>query len=225
MLSEAEYKRLMAAVQHEVRDGAILELLLQTGIRQSECAAIALDDIQLPARVSRDEGNVGLLRVHGKGHKDRIVTLNYKACRALKAYLAVRPKIDDEDALFLTKFEKPLGTRSIRNIVSKYLTEAGILAPPPMPCATPSPPIMFGEARSSTSCARRWDMNPWPPRVCMSAWRVRSWTRSCNATRCSRCATPKHPSVCRLCSAPRVQPAVPPETPSLKCTVNMPFSR
>lgn len=126
VLSEAEYKRLMAAVQHEVRDGAILELLLQTGIRQSECAAITLGDLQLPARISRDADNVGSLRVHGKGRKERIVTLNYKACRALTAYLAVRPKIDDEDALFLTKFEKPLGTRSIRNIVAKYLAEAGI---------------------------------------------------------------------------------------------------
>lgn len=126
VLSEVEYKRLMAAVQHEVRDGAILELLLQTGIRQSECAAITLGDLQLPARISRDAGNVGSLRVHGKGRKERIVTLNYKACRALKAYLAVRPKIDDEEALFLTKFEKPLGTRSIRNIVTKYLMEAGI---------------------------------------------------------------------------------------------------
>jgi site-specific recombinase XerD len=127
VLTEAEYKRLMAAVQHEVRDGAILELLLQTGIRQSECAAITLGDLQLPARISRDAGNVGSLRVHGKGRKERIVTLNYKACRALKAYLAVRPKIEDEAALFLTKFEKPLGTRSIRNIVAKHLAEAGIL--------------------------------------------------------------------------------------------------
>jgi site-specific recombinase XerD len=126
VLTEAEYKRLMAAAQHEVRDGAILELLLQTGIRQSECAAITLGDLQLPARVSRDAGHVGSLRVHGKGRKERVLTLNYKACRALKAYLAVRPKIDDEEALFLTKFEKPLGARSIRNVVGKYLAEAGI---------------------------------------------------------------------------------------------------
>jgi site-specific recombinase XerD len=125
VLTEAEYKRLLGAVQHEVRDGAIIELLLQTGIRQSECAGIQLSDITLPARVSRDEGHVGTLRVHGKGRKDRVVTLNYKACRALKAYLAVRPKIDEEH-LFLTKFEKPLGTRSIRNLVAKYLAEAGI---------------------------------------------------------------------------------------------------
>ena len=40
VLTEAEYKRLLSAVQHEVRDGAIIELLLQTGIRQSECAGI-----------------------------------------------------------------------------------------------------------------------------------------------------------------------------------------
>jgi site-specific recombinase XerD len=127
VLTEAEYKRLMAAAQHEVRDGAILELLLQTGIRQSECTAITLADLQLPGRISRDPGNVGTLRVHGKGRKDRVVTLNYKACRAIKAYLAVRPKVDEEH-LFLTKFERPLGTRSIRNVVAKYVKEAGIPA-------------------------------------------------------------------------------------------------
>ena len=54
------------------------------------------------------------------------MTLNYKACRAIKAYLAIRPKVDDEEALFPTKFHKPLGTRSIRTIVGKYLKEAGI---------------------------------------------------------------------------------------------------
>ena len=125
VLTEAEYKRLLGAVQHEARDGAIIELLLQTGIRQSECAGIRLADIQLPARISREVGNVGSLQVRGKGRKDRVVTLNYKACRAIKTYLAVRPKVDEEH-LFLTKFEKPLGSRSIRNLVAKYLAEAGI---------------------------------------------------------------------------------------------------
>lgn len=67
VLTDVEYKRLLNAVQHEVRDGAIIELLLQTGIRQSECAAITLADVTLPARITRDPGNVGLLRVHGKG--------------------------------------------------------------------------------------------------------------------------------------------------------------
>ncbi len=125
VLTEAEYKRLLGAVQHEARDGAIIELLLQTGIRESECVGIKLPDVHLPARINRDAGSVGTLRVHGKGRKDRVVTLNYKACRAIKAYLAVRPKVDEEH-LFLSKFERPLSTRSIRNLVAKYLREAGI---------------------------------------------------------------------------------------------------
>ena len=153
MLSEAEYKRLMAAVQHEVRDGAILELLLQTGIRQSECAAITLGDLQLPARISRDAGNVGSLRVHGKGRKDRVVTLNYKVCRALKAYLAVRPR-STRSALFLTKFEKPLGTRSIRTIVSKYLAEAGIPGASTHALRHTFATHHVRRARNSTWCAR-----------------------------------------------------------------------
>jgi site-specific recombinase XerD len=102
-----------------------LEPPLLTGIRQSEYAAITLGDIQLHARVSRDEGNVGSLRVHGKGRKDRVVTFNYKACRALRVYLAIQPKVDQEQLIF-TGFEKSLGTRSIRTIVGKYLAEAGI---------------------------------------------------------------------------------------------------
>jgi len=125
VLTETEYKRLLGAVQHEARDGAIIELLLQTGIRESECVGIRLGDVHLPVRVSREAGSVGALRVHGKGRKDRVVTLNYKACRALKGYFAVRPKVDEEH-LFLSKFERPLGARSIRNLVAKYLREAGI---------------------------------------------------------------------------------------------------
>ena len=84
-----------------------------------------MGDIPLPARVSRDEGNVGSLRVRGNGRKDRVVTFNYKACRALRAYLAIQPKVDQEQFI-LTEFEKSLGTRSIRTIVGKYLAEAGI---------------------------------------------------------------------------------------------------
>jgi site-specific recombinase XerD len=73
----------------------------------------------------RDEGNVGLLWVHGNGRKDRVVTFNYTAWRALRANLAIRPKVDQEQLIF-TRFEKSLGTRSIRTIIGKYPAEAGI---------------------------------------------------------------------------------------------------
>jgi site-specific recombinase XerD len=44
-LTEQEYKRLLAAVRHEIRDGAIIELLLQTGLRLSEVSRLQLANI------------------------------------------------------------------------------------------------------------------------------------------------------------------------------------
>lgn len=125
VLSEQEYKRLIDMVQFHVRDAAIIELLLQTGMRLSEIARLALHDIQLPQRISKDIGNVGSVTIHGKGRKTRTVTLNWKACKALKHYLAERPDTP-YPSIFITKFLKPIGSRSIENVVNKYLTEASI---------------------------------------------------------------------------------------------------
>ncbi len=53
--------------------------------------------------------------------------LNYKACRAIKAYLAVRPEpAIKTDRLFLSKFKTPITPRGIEWLVHKYLDEAGI---------------------------------------------------------------------------------------------------
>jgi site-specific recombinase XerD len=123
VLSEAEYKRLLAAVHGEIRDEAIVELLLQTGMRLAELARLRVADVELPAKIDRQ--HTGAVQVHGKGRKERTITLNYKACRALRNYLAVRPKLDEE-ALFLTKFGLPIGPRSIENVVAKYAALAGI---------------------------------------------------------------------------------------------------
>jgi len=126
VLSEREYKDLLRACAHQTRDAAIIELLLQTGIRLSELSRLTLRDIELPARLKRAPESVGVLHVRaGKGRRDRYIALNYKACRALKAYLKIRPDIED-DRVFVSKFRKPLGPRASQNIVKKYLDEAGI---------------------------------------------------------------------------------------------------
>ncbi|HSH61595.1 MAG TPA: tyrosine-type recombinase/integrase [Acidimicrobiales bacterium] len=125
VLSEAEYTRLRDAVRFEVRDAAIIEFLLQTGMRLSELSSLKLTDIELPAKITRDEGSVGRVTIQGKGRKVRTVTLNWKACRAVKSYLQQRPTVATP-YLFLTKFKKPIGPRSIENLVTKHLTEAGI---------------------------------------------------------------------------------------------------
>src|SRR5215213_9824080 len=123
VLTEAEYKRLLVAVHGEIRDEAIIELLLQTGIRLSELARLTVSDLELPTKIDRE--HTGAAHISGKGRKERTVTLNYKVCRALRNYLALRPKIDEE-ALFLTKFGLPIGPRSIENIITKYAAAAGI---------------------------------------------------------------------------------------------------
>jgi integrase/recombinase XerC len=125
-LTEREYKALLDAVRHEPRDAAIVELLLQTGMRLSQLARLQVTDVDLPLKISKEPGNAGSVHILGKRRKERTVTLNWKACKALKAYFAVRPDDTDDPHLFLTKFKAGIGPRSIEAVVTKYLTEAGI---------------------------------------------------------------------------------------------------
>lgn len=66
-----------------------------------------------------------MITVIGKGRKTRNITLNWKACMALKRYLDVRPDVPYPE-IFITKFKKPMGPRSIENTVGKYLRLARI---------------------------------------------------------------------------------------------------
>lgn len=126
VLSEREYKDLLRACAHQTRDAAIIEFLLQTGLRVPELSRLARRDIELPARLKRSPDTVGVLHVRqGKGGRERYAAANYKACRALKAYLKTRRDVEDNH-LFVSKFRKPLGPRAFQNIVKKYLDEAGI---------------------------------------------------------------------------------------------------
>ena len=126
VLSEQEYKSLLRACAYEVRDAAILELLLQTGIRLSELTHLTLEDIELPRQINREPDNLGILRIRGgKGRKDRTLPLNYKACKALKAYLNVRPKVERRE-IFINKFGTSLGPRGVQLLVHKYMQEAHI---------------------------------------------------------------------------------------------------
>ncbi|WP_018132571.1 tyrosine recombinase XerC [Effusibacillus pohliae] len=130
-----EAKRLVEAPPLDeplgIRDRALLELLYATGIRVSECVALAPEDVDL---------GVGMARVMGKGAKERIVLLGEKAQEALRLYLEHgRPKLlqaaDDgagEAALFLNYRGSRLSVRSVRRIVDKYIRQvAGELSVSP----------------------------------------------------------------------------------------------
>ena len=126
VLTEAEYRNLQLAVANEPRDAAIIELLLQTGIRLSELAKLTLSDIDLPKKLAKDENGVGSLVVReGKGRRGRIISLNYKACKALKSWLRIRPSLTT-DAVFVSKFKRPITQGGYQWIVKKHMREAGV---------------------------------------------------------------------------------------------------
>lgn len=125
VLSRREYESLLRACSHCPRDAAIIELLLQTGIRLAELSQLRLQDLELPGRIGRDADAVGRLHIVAKGRKERWIPLNHKACRALKTWIEIRRA--GTDALFVTKFGLPIGPRAIQQLVHKYLEEAGIV--------------------------------------------------------------------------------------------------
>jgi len=100
----------------DLRDKAVLELLYATGIRVSELVGISLED------VSFEEG---LVRVKGKGKKERLLPFGRKAEESLRDYLRLRPSINkgriDEQALFLNYRGERLTPRSIERIIDKYI--------------------------------------------------------------------------------------------------------
>ena len=109
------------------RDRAILELFYASGLRLSELVGLDLDDINLSGRV---------VRVLGKGRKERIVPFNHSAEQALRAWLADREALRGSrgsakapvlrgkrarEPLFLNYQGGRLSTRSVDSLVRKYV--------------------------------------------------------------------------------------------------------
>lgn len=124
-LNEDEYHRLLRACSHHVRDAAIVEVLLQTGMRLSELAGLKVTDVVIPTKITRDPDNTGTAYVRRKGGKEAAIPLNYKACGAIAAYLKIRPQVDILE-LFLSKRRTAFGKRDVQRRVHGYLVEVGI---------------------------------------------------------------------------------------------------
>lgn len=102
--------------KNEKRDTCIITLFLNCGLRLSELVAINFKDIK---------GDV--LNVIGKGDKERSIYLNESCRKALKEYIAVRPKdVKDHDALFISERGTRIGRRTVEMMVKKYITLAGL---------------------------------------------------------------------------------------------------
>jgi site-specific recombinase XerD len=117
-LSEDEYQRLLRACSHNPRDAAIVEVLLQTGMRLSELTRLTVDDVEIPKRINREPNNTGTVRVKRKGGKVDTIPLNYKACQALAAWLKMRPEVG-HSTLFVTKFKTPMSSGTMVSVTNQ----------------------------------------------------------------------------------------------------------
>jgi integrase/recombinase XerC len=109
-----------------LRDRAILETMYSAGLRVSELVGLCDEDY--------DEG-AGILRVRGKGKKERLTPIGSFAARAIELWLAVRRVAGTTKAgirfggatpLFVNRFGKRLTTRSIARMLEKHLKLAGL---------------------------------------------------------------------------------------------------
>ncbi|MDI9480698.1 MAG: tyrosine recombinase XerC [Syntrophomonadaceae bacterium] len=103
-----------------LRDKAILETLYAAGLRVSELVGLKVNDVYF------DEE---LIKVFGKGSKERIVPLGSQALLSLNNYLQKgRPFLEKgkQEALFLNRLGTQLSDRSVRNIINKYVEEAAL---------------------------------------------------------------------------------------------------
>jgi integrase/recombinase XerD len=126
-LTEAQVETLLGVPDTSttlgLRDRAMLETLYATGLRVSELVGLRLTQVSL---------DMGVVRVVGKGSKERLVPLGEEAIGALQRYLAnARPALvgkGKSDAVFLTARRGPMTRQTFWTLIKRSATKAGISA-------------------------------------------------------------------------------------------------
>lgn len=105
----------------EKRDKAIMEMLYSSGLRVSELAGLNHDDLDFFG---------GLVRVRGKGKKERIVPVGQAALNSLRGYLDMKAPKEAANALkkplFISRIASRLTDRSVRRMILKYAKRTGM---------------------------------------------------------------------------------------------------
>jgi integrase/recombinase XerC len=100
-----------------LRDQGILELLYSSGLRVSELVGLNSNQLDL---------ELGIVRVMGKGRKERIVPVGMKAIESLKAYLEDRGMSKGDEPIFINASGGRLTARSVGRLIKKYSRHSGI---------------------------------------------------------------------------------------------------
>lgn len=123
-LTEAQVEALLAAPDTStplgLRDRAMLETIYASGLRVTELVELKVFEVDL---------TMGLIRITGKGSKERLVPLGDWALDKIKDYATqARPVLQKtpQSALFLTRFGTPMTRQMFWQIIKRYATEAGI---------------------------------------------------------------------------------------------------
>ena len=115
ILTKMEYRALRDVAKEDARTYAMVEILLQTGVKIGELAGLHLDDIKPTS-----------LKIRGYGKSpEREVPLNKLAKKAVDDYLKVRGQ-SVGDFCFITRTGRPVLIRNIRQIISKCFTDVGV---------------------------------------------------------------------------------------------------
>jgi integrase/recombinase XerC len=117
IFSKLEYRAIRDVAKEDNRTYAMVEILLQTGIRIGELTNLHLSDV--------NEDHLAV-RVYGKG-QSRQVPINKAVKKAINDYLKTRVDGNNpEDFLFITRTGKPLLIRNIRQIIARCFREVGV---------------------------------------------------------------------------------------------------
>lgn len=130
ILTEEELSRMLSAARAESqRDYVLLAVMAGCGLREAEVVELRVGDF-------REHGDSVLLRVRGKGDKVRNVPVSPELWGLVQRYVvssgrSLSSQVDARKPLFPSRVgrDRPLTTRSIQNIVKKYVRKAGINKP------------------------------------------------------------------------------------------------
>ena len=100
------------------RDRALFEILYSSGLRVGEVVQLKTNDLNFYQKI---------VKVRGKGGKERIVPFNDKTLQAVRDYLSFRQPEKSVKELFLNYLQQPLTTRGVRVILNKILSELGMV--------------------------------------------------------------------------------------------------